>query len=457
MQAALDYAHSHRDQFLAQLNDLLRIPSISTLADYAHEVRHAAEWVAAELRRIGMEHVQIIETPRHPAVYADWLHAGDDAETVLVYAHYDVQPVDPIELWITPPFEPTIRDGKLYARGSVDDKGQLVLHLNALEALMSAEGRLPVNVKILFEGEEEIGSPNLDAVILDKREMLAASSVLISDTSFSGIGKPAIPYSVRGIAAVDVSIYGPKTDLHSGGYGGTVNNPATALARIISKLHDDEGRVLIPGFYDQVRVLSQEEREALHAAAFSLESWQQETGLVKPWGEPEFSLRERTGVRPTVEVNGMWSGFQGEGSKTIIPAEAHAKFTMRLVADQEPQEVIDLFKAYVESIAPDDLRVVITPHTDLCWPASTPIDVKEIKAATEVYKAIWGVPPVLVPSGGSIPVVASLRKELGVPVIMMGFGMPDSGAHAPNEHFHLDQFHNGCDAIIRYYHALAGH
>jgi acetylornithine deacetylase/succinyl-diaminopimelate desuccinylase-like protein len=455
MQAALDYARAHREHFTTQLIEFLRIPSISTLPEHSADIRRAAGWVADQLRRIGMEHVEIYETAHHPIIYADWLHAGPDVDTVLVYAHYDVQPVDPLDQWISPPFEPSIRDGQIYARGSVDDKCQLALHLNVLEALLMAEGKLPINVKVAFEGEEEVGSQSLDQFILTHRDLLSADSVLISDTSFMSATLPSMPYSVRGIAAAEIHIYGPKHDLHSGGYGGTVHNPASALAKIIATLHDDDGHILVPGFYDQVRALSIEERQALTAAAFPLEHWQQETGLTKPWGEPEFTLRERIGLRPTCEVNGMWSGFQGEGSKTIIPSEAHAKITMRLVADQDPDTIVELFQHYIESIAPHDLRVEVQQHPDQCWPASTPIDAREIKAASAVLAQGWGADPVLVPGGGSLPIVATMRRELGVPVIMMGFGLPDSGLHAPNEHFSLSQFEKGTEAVIRYYYQLA--
>jgi acetylornithine deacetylase/succinyl-diaminopimelate desuccinylase-like protein len=454
MQASLDYAREQRDRFVEQLDQFLRIPSISTLPEYAPEVHRAAEWLTEHLARIGLEHAQIFETSGHPIVYADWLHA-DGAPTVLIYGHYDVQPVDPVDDWVTPPFEPNVRDGLIYARGTTDDKGQVMVHAAALDAVMAAAGRLPINVRLIIEGEEEVGSQSLSAFVVEQRDMLKADSILISDTTFLTAQIPSIPYSLRGLAGAEIHVYGPKHDLHSGGYGGTVHNPAVALAEIIAALHDEDGRVAIPGFYDRVRELSQAEREQLARVPYSLENWQQATGVKKPWGESEYTLVERTGVRPTCEINGMWSGFQGEGGKTIIPAEAHAKITMRLVANQSPHEILQLFSQYVMSIAPDDVTVSVQLESDMAWPASTAIDSREIVIAHRIYRTVWGIDPVLVPGGGSIPVVATLQQELGVPVVLMGFGLPDSGVHAPNECFSLDQFHRGIEAVIRYYYALA--
>jgi acetylornithine deacetylase/succinyl-diaminopimelate desuccinylase-like protein len=454
MQASLDFAREQRDRFVEQLDHFLRIPSISTLPEYAPEIHRAADWLTVQLTRIGLENAHVFETVGHPIVYADWLHAAG-APTVLIYGHYDVQPVDPLDAWVTPPFEPSMRDGLLYARGSTDDKGQVMIHLAALESVMAADGQFPINIKLLIEGEEEIGSTSLDDFVPAQRTLLEADSILISDTTFLTAELPSIPYSLRGLAGAEIHVYGPKHDLHSGGYGGTVHNPAVALAEIIASLHDADGRVAIPGFYDQVRHLSPAEREVLAQVPYSVENWQQATGVEKPWGEPGYSLIERTGVRPTCEINGMWSGFQGKGGKTIIPAEAHAKITMRLVANQNPSEVLQLFTQYVMSIAPDDVVVQVEAAPDSAWPASTPIDSREIVTAHGIYQTVWGIAPVLAPGGGSIPVVATLQKELGVPVVLMGFGLPDSGVHAPNEHFSLEQFHKGIEAVIRYYYALA--
>lgn len=454
MQKSLDYSRTKRADFLEQLVDFLRIPSISTLPEYSSEVARAAEWLATELKRIGMENIEVYTTPGHPIVYSDLLH-NESAPTILIYGHYDVQPVDPIEEWASPPFEPTTRDGKIYARGSTDDKGQVFMQIKALEACLHENGRLPVNVKVIFEGEEESGSVHLDNWIQEHAEMLAANTVLISDSSWLNVDQPTIPYSLRGIAAAEIHVYGPNHDLHSGGYGGTVHNPASALARIIAALHDQDGHVTIPGFYDRVRILSQDERAELQRVPRHLEDWQRETGLEKPWGEPGYSLIERTGTRPTCEVNGMWSGFTGTGGKTIIPAEAHAKITMRLVANQDPLEIQQLFSKYVMSLAPDDLSVAVETSPDVGWPATTPIDCAEMKAAKNVYQTVWGTDPVFIPGGGSIPVVATLQRALDIPVVLMGFGLPDSGVHAPNEWLSLDQLEKGIEALIRYYYALA--
>lgn len=454
LQAAIDYAREREARYLDGLFEFLSIPSISTLPEYRAEVVRAAGWVAESLTRIGMQHVEICQTPGHPIVYADWLNAGDGAPTILIYGHYDVQPVDPVELWVSPPFRPEIRDGRIYARGATDDKGQVAIHLKALESVLGATGTLPLNVKVLIEGEEESGSEHLEAFVREHTDLLRADSALISDSSFLVEGQPSIPYSVRGLAAAEVRVRGPKTDLHSGGYGGTVRNPATALATMIAKIHDDQGRIQIPQFYDRVRALSEAERTALRNVPYTLEQWQRETGMTKPWGEPDYTLVERFGARPTCEVNGLWGGFQGEGSKTIIPSEAGAKFTMRLVPDQDPDEITQLFTEFIKSIAPDDLSVEVIVQ-DNCWPAITELDIPEIEAASHAYQAVWGVPPVFYRGGGSIPIVATLQQVLKTPVLLMGFGYPDAGVHAPNEWFGVDQFRMGIESIIRMYALLA--
>ncbi|GAB4478598.1 MAG: dipeptidase [Anaerolineae bacterium] len=451
---ALEHARMQRGTYLEQLFDLLRIPSISTLPEHRPDIDRAAGWLAADMERIGLEHVAVMSTGGCPAVYGDWLHAGPDAPTVLVYGHYDVQPVDPLDLWASPPFEPEIREGRIYARGSNDDKGQAFAHLKAIESLLAAEGHLPVNVRVILEGEEEIGSPNLGPFVAAHRDLLAADAVLISDSAFLRPGQPTLPYGLRGIAAAEIRLSGPKTDLHSGGYGGTVNNPLLALARILAALHDEQGRVRIPGFYDRVRMLDADERAALARVPYTLQDWQAETGMTKPWGEPAFTLLERIGARPTCEVNGMGGGFQGEGSKTIIPSYAFAKITMRLVPHQDPDEITRLFTDYVRSIAPDDLRLEVTIGHRA--PAVlTPREGPAMQAAAQAYQAVWGVEPVYSLGGGTIGVVASFQQELGAPVVLMGFSLPDAGAHAPNEWFAVEHYDKGIETIIHFYHALA--
>jgi acetylornithine deacetylase/succinyl-diaminopimelate desuccinylase-like protein len=449
---ALDYARAHREAHLNQLLDLLRIPSISTLPAHQADIQRAADWLVAELTRTGVKKASALPTGGHPVVYGEWLEAGPGAPTVLIYGHYDVQPVDPLNLWRTPPFEPTLREGRLYARGATDDKGLMLALVKAVEALL-ATGRPPVNLKFMIEGEEESGSANLERFVLANQTRLAADSVLISDTPFLAPGLPQIPYSVRGLAAVEVRVRGPKTDLHSGGFGGTVRNPASAIAGLIAAMHDEAGHVRIPGFYDRVRPLPAAEREALKKVPWTLEKWKQETGLEIPWGEPDYTLLERIGARPTCEVNGLWGGFQGEGTKTIIPAEAGAKFTMRLVTDQDPDEITRLFTEYVRAIAPKELRVEIIPREG-CRAALTPIDTKEIQAAAQALEAVWGVAPVFSRGGGSLPIIATLQEELKAPVVLLGFGLPDSGAHAPNEWMEVEQFHKGTECAIRYFYQL---
>lgn len=451
---ALEHAHNNHENYREQLFDLLRIPSISTLSEHRPDIVRTAEWIAENMRQAGLDNVQILPTNGNPVIYGDWLHAGADAQTVLVYGHYDVQPVDPVNLWDTPPFEPTVRDGKVYARGASDDKGQMFLHIKAVESMLAAEGKLPVNVKMLYEGEEEIGSPNLEPFVLAHLDMLAANSGLISDGRIITEKQPSIVYALRGMTYMEIRVKGPKRDLHSGSYGGSVHNPAQVVAEMIAAMHDESGLVTIPGFYDDVRELSQAERDALKRVPYTLEQWQDETGLKsQPWGEAEYTLIERVSARPTCEVNGIYGGFQGEGGKTIIPAMAGAKISMRLVPDQDPNKIARIFTDYVKSMCPEDCELEVIQHTG-GWPAITPIDSAEMRAASAAYQETWGVEPVYTREGGSIPIVATFQKKLGAPVVLMGFGLDDN-VHSPNEHFSLDLFYKGIDTVIRYYYALA--
>ena len=448
---ALQHAAANREQYLEQLKELLRIPSISTLPAHQADVRRAAEWLAADMQRIGLKNVNVFETAGHPVVYGDWL-AAKEAPTILIYGHYDVQPVDPLDLWDTAPFEPTVREGALYARGASDDKGQVFTHLKAIESILATGGKLPVNVKLIIEGEEEIGSPSLEPFVLEHKDLLAADSGLVSDGRIIGPDTPSIVYALRGMTYMEMHVRGPKRDLHSGSYGGSVYNPAQALAEIIASLHDENGTVTIPGFYDKVRPLSEAERIALKGVPYTVAQWQAETGLATPWGEQEYSLIERTSARPTCEVNGIWGGFQGEGGKTIIPAEAGAKISMRLVAEQDPDEIGQLFADYVTQIGPEGVQVEVAKlHTG--WWAITPIDSPEMQAAAQAYQATWGKTPVFTREGGSIPIVATFQKELGTPVVLMGFGLDDN-VHSPNEHFRVAHFYRGIDTAIHYYHNL---
>lgn len=453
LKQALEQAYANRERYREQLFEFLRIQSISTLPEHRHEIRRAAEWIQGNMGSAGLQNIEVLPTNGNPVVYGDWLGAGKDAPTVLVYGHYDVQPVDPIELWETAPFEPQMRDGKIFARGASDDKGQMFLHIKAVESVLAGEGKLPVNVKMIFEGEEEIGSPNLEPFVLSNLDRLAADSALISDGRIISETQPSLVYALRGMTYMEVRVKGPKRDLHSGSYGGSVANPAQVIAEIIAAMHDENGTIRIPGFYDDVRPLSDEERAALSQVPYTVQQWRDETGLKEPWGEAEYSLLERVSARPTCEVNGMWGGYQGAGGKTIIPADAGAKISMRLVPDQDPGRIAKVFTDYVRTIVPDQVEVEIQQHTG-GWAAITPIDSPEMKAAADAYEATWGVQPVFTREGGSIPVVATFQTKLGAPAVLMGFGLDDN-IHSPNEHFLLDHFYKGIDTVIHYYHNLA--
>ncbi|MEZ4645608.1 MAG: dipeptidase [Chloroflexota bacterium] len=452
IEAAVSYAHAHQAEYLEQLLELLRIPSVSTLPAHRPDIQRAAEWLAADMQRMGLEHVQIMDTAGHPVVYADWLHAGAEAHTVLLYGHYDVQPAEPLEQWETPPFEPTIRDDKVYARGASDNKAQLFSQLKALEVMLAANGRLPINVKLLFDGEEELGSPNLPAFIAAHKEMLAADSILVSDGAMVSTTQPTIDYALRGVVSGEIRVSGPSRDLHSGSFGGSVHNPIQALAEIISKLHDEFGWVKIPGFYDRVVSMTAAERSLLRQVPYAEEQWQAETGAPKPWGEPDYTLLERMTARPTCEINGIWGGFQGEGDKTIIPAKACAKVSMRLVANQDADEIAELFTEYVTNLAPDTVHVQVIIHTG-ANAAVTPFDSSEIAAAMRAYKVAWGAEAVRSRAGGSLPIIATMQQELGIPFVLMPFGLDDN-RHAPNEHYHLSHFARGINTAIHYYHYL---
>lgn len=453
METAVSHARTQYDQYLEQLLELLRIPSVSALPEHRSDIQRAADWLAADMRRIGLEHVQVIGTAGNPVVYGDWLHAGEGAYTALLYGHYDVQPADPLEKWETPPFTPTIRDDKVYARGASDNKAQMFSQLKALESLLAVHGRLPVNVKVLLDGEEETGSPNLPAFVAAYKEMLRADSILISDGAMISSDQPVIEYALRGVISSEIRVSGPGRDLHSGSYGGSVHNPLQALAEIISKLHDEFGWVKIPGFYDRVVSMTAAERALLRQVPYDEAQWLAETGAPKPWGEPDYTLLERMTARPTCEINGIWGGFQGTGDKTIIPAEAGAKISMRLVANQDADEIAELFTEYVTSIAPETVRVQVTIHAG-ANAAVTPFDSAEIAAAMRAYKVAWGAEAVRSRAGGSLPIVVTLQRELGIPFVLMPFGLDDN-RHSPNEHYHLSHFTRGIATAIHYYHYLA--
>jgi len=446
---ATEYAAAHRSDFLAQLKEFLSIPSISTV-DGSDDVKRAAEWVAAQLRQVGMTTVDIYPTPGHPIVYGAWSGAPG-APTVLVYGHYDVQPVDPLEEWQSPPFEPTERDGKLFARGATDDKGQVFTQIKAIESLMRVtNGNLPVNVKFLIEGEEEVSSPNLDAWIESHQELVKADVCVISDSNILALDRPLITYSVRGLTYMELEVRGPNHDLHSGSYGGTVHNPLQALCEIIAALHNPDGSVAVPGFYDKVRQLDQAEREAIAKIPWTNEEWHTETGAPQSWGEAGYTLRERIGARPTLEINGIIGGFTAKGSKTVLPAKGMAKISCRLVADQDPYEVEELVRARVKQLTPP---TVISELRGLnyAYPATVPIDDPTMVAAKIAYKRGFGAEPVFLPEGGTLPIVVTLRTLFNMPVVLLGFGLPDDSLHAPNEKISLESFYRGINTAIAFF------
>lgn len=449
-----DYLAGTAGRRLERYTAFLRIPSISTLPEHADDCRAAAEWIAADLAASGVEHVEVSETGGHPLVYGDWLHAGPDAPTAIVYGHYDVQPVDPLDLWERAPFEPVVRDGRILARGAADDKGQIHMHLRATEALLAARGSLPINLRFIFEGEEEATSIHLAGWLAANRDRLDADVAVISDTCFFEGNVPAITIGLRGIMYAQIDVVGPPIDLHSGMYGGAVQNPAVALAWIIAGLKGEDGVIAIPGFYDDVRPLSGADRTAFAALPFDEERWAAAIGVGELVGEPGFSTSERLGGRPTLDVNGMWSGFTGEGSKTIIPAHAHAKVSCRLVPDQDPARIFTLFRDHVLRLAPPGVAVDVH-QLGGGRPSITPIDHPATRAAARALEATFGRPPVYVREGGSIPVASTFDELLGLPVVLLGFAPPDCNAHAPNEWMDLASHESGILAIARTWDELA--
>jgi acetylornithine deacetylase/succinyl-diaminopimelate desuccinylase-like protein len=446
---AVAYARQNQPRFLDELKALLRIPSISTLPEHKGDCRHAAEVLAADLSRIGMQNVRLIETGGHPLVYADWLHATGKP-TVLVYGHYDVQPPDPLDEWLSPPFEPTERDGNIYARGAVDDKGQVCVQMKALESLLAANGSLPLNVRVILEGEEEVGGEGIAAFVASKAPELKADFALVSDTELFAPGLPTLCVGLRGMIYTELEVRGARTDLHSGMYGGAAPNPFIALAQILAHLKDEEGHILIPGFYDDIIPPSPEELAAWRSLPFDEEHYRiTEVGSRQLVGEGGFSVLERTWARPTVDVHGIPGGFTGAGAKTVIPAKAVAKVSMRLVPGMTPAKSFALYKSYVERIAPAgvDIEVRLIHSGDPCL---IPVDNPYIQAATLALHEVWGKETVFIRSGGSIPIVGDFARHLGLPSVMMGFGLPDDNLHAPNEKFHLKNFELGIESVIRF-------
>lgn len=441
MDQTIQYIDDNGDRFVEELKTFLRIPSISADAAFSADVRRGAEYVAEEARAVGLENIAVFDTPGHPIVYADWMHAAGKP-TVLIYGHYDVQPVDPIELWSSPPFEPEVRGDEIYARGSVDDKGQVHMHLKCLEALMKTRGGFPLNVKIIIEGEEEIGSPNLEPFIAQHKELLRCDAIMVSDTTMYDYDMPSLTYGLRGLAYFEVHVTGAKGDLHSGMFGGAVANPINALCELIASMKDDNGHITIPGFYDDAVDVSSEERRELARLPYDVEDFKKMLDIPATVGEAGYTDLERLWARPTLDVCGIWGGYQGEGAKTVLPSKASAKISMRLVPHQSFEKVNEMFARYVEANAPEGVRVeVVYLHGGK--PAMTPIDSAPMRAALSALESAFGTKPFLIRSGGSIPVVADFEEHLGAPVVLMGFGLPDQNAHAPNEKMNLKNYHRG--------------
>jgi acetylornithine deacetylase/succinyl-diaminopimelate desuccinylase-like protein len=439
------YLASNDARIHAELFDFLRIPSVSARSEHNADVARAADWVAKSLRDAGLD-AKIHQTKGHPVVVGEWRKAGPSAPTILVYGHSDVQPAEPLELWHSPAFEPTIRDGRIYARGSVDDKGQLFLHVKALEAHLKTRGKLPVNVIVLAEGEEEVGSENLEMFIEAHKDLLECDGVIISDSAMFAPGLPSILSSLRGLAYFQIDVKGPSGDLHSGSYGGAVVNPAMALARILATFHDADGHIAIPGFYDSVRAWPEGVRTQMRSLPFTDDGFLQEVGAPALGGEKGYSTLERIWTRPTCEVNGLLSGYTGEGAKTVLPAVAMAKVSCRLVPDQDPAQIEELMKAHVARVAPKGVTVTVTHlHGGRPWRAD--LDGPLFDAAKRALKAAFGREPVITGEGGSIPVVGDFQRILGAPVLLVGFGLPGENAHAPNEWMSDENFVKGMRSI----------
>jgi acetylornithine deacetylase/succinyl-diaminopimelate desuccinylase-like protein len=450
--AALQYVQVHRSRFLEELKEFLLIPSVSTSPEHKRDIQRAAEWVAQKLRSLGAEKVQIYPTAGHPLVYGEISQAGPGAKTVLVYGHYDVQPAEPLGLWESGAFEPTVRGENLYARGATDMKGQVMAVLKAIEALVHS-GRLPVNLKFLIEGEEEIGSPNLGEFIAQHKDLLACDFALNPDAGILAPDLPTITYALRGLAYFELRVYGPDHDLHSGVFGGVVHNPAQVLCELIAGMHDDQGRVTLPGFYDKVRPLDDEERAELARLPIDESFYLQQTGAPALWGEVGYTPVERIGARPTLEVNGLLSGFTGEGSKTVLPARAMAKISCRLVPDQDPDEVHQQLLQYLQARAPKTVRYEVIKM------AGSPASISDrrsvaVQAMVRAMEAVWGKRPVFRREGGSVPVVVLFQKLLGVEAVNVGFALPGDNMHAPNEKLHLPTWYRGLETLVHFFYNL---
>lgn len=444
MEAWKQYQEANKDRFLEELLDLLRIPSVSARSEHKADMIRCAEAVEAHLKKAGADTTKIYATPGHPIVYGE-KNVDPSKPTVLVYGHYDVQPPDPLELWHSGPFEPVIKDGKIYARGACDDKGQFFMHVKALE-VMNNSGSFPCNIKFLIEGEEEVGSPNLATFVQQHKDLLKADVILISDTSMLSMDTPSIDVGVRGLSYIEVEVTGPNRDLHSGVYGGAVANPITMLAKMIASCHDENNHITIPGFYDDVVEATPEERAKMAKAPFNEAAYKQDLGVTELWGEKGYATNERTGIRPTLELNGIWGGYTGEGAKTVLPSKAYAKISARLVPNQSSAKITEKLLNYFQSIAPAGVTVKASEHHG-GEPYMTPIDSKEYQAAAKAIQTTFGKEPIPVRGGGSIPICALFEKELGLKIVFMGFGLDSDNLHSPNEKYDLFNFYKGIETI----------
>ncbi|WP_423147779.1 dipeptidase [Rubrolithibacter danxiaensis] len=444
MQEIKKYVEENKHRFLDELFDLLRLPSVSADSKYKDDVLKTADFVAEKLRQAGADKVEVCPTNGYPIVYGEKI-IDASKPTVLVYGHYDVQPADPLELWHTPPFEPTVRDNKIFARGACDDKGQFYMHVKAFELMMKTQ-TLSCNIKFMIEGEEEVGSSNLGIFVHDNKERLKADVVLISDTAMISLEHPSLETGLRGLSYIEVEVTGPNRDLHSGVYGGAVANPATVLCKLIASLHDENNHIAIPGFYDDVQALTEKDREELNKAPFDEKEYKEDLEVEELWGETGYTTIERTGIRPTLEVNGIWGGYTGEGAKTVLPSKASAKISMRLVPNQNSEKITQLFTTHFLSIAPDSVKVKVTPHHG-GEPVVTPTDSVAYIAAEKAIEESFGKKPIPTRGGGSIPIVSLFEKELGIKTVLMGFGLDSDNLHSPNEKYDIANFLKGIETI----------
>jgi acetylornithine deacetylase/succinyl-diaminopimelate desuccinylase-like protein len=444
MQTIKNYVAQNKQRFLDELFELLRFPSVSADPAYKTDVLKTADFVAKKLTDAGADKVEVCPTAGYPIVYGEKI-IDPTKPTVLVYGHYDVQPADPLELWLTPPFEPTIRDEKIYARGACDDKGQFYMHVKAFELMMQTD-TLPCNIKFMIEGEEEVGSNNLGLFVQANKQKLKSDVVLISDTSMLSMENPSLETGLRGLSYLEVEVVGPNRDLHSGVYGGAVANPATILCQLIASLHDDHNHITIPGFYEDVLPLSEADRAALNKAPFDLEDYKKDLGVNDVWGEKGYTTLERTGTRPTLEVNGIWGGYTGEGAKTVLPSKASAKISMRLVPNQQSDKITQLFTEHFQKIAPAYVKVKVSAHHG-GEPVVTPTDSVAYRAAQKAISESFGKEPIPTRGGGSIPIVALFEKELGIKTVLMGFGLDSDNLHSPNEKYDLANYYKGIETI----------